>query len=296
MKTEYRYLTNIPIEDVQKCMQESFADYQLDMSYMTVETMQHRNKISRINPDYSVGAFDGNRMIGFINVGIDELSGEFTAFDGGTGVVKEYRGQGVAGGMFRKVSEKLLDINITRFTLEVLQDNKAAIRAYQKEGFNIDREFYCYNIAIKNYKGTVKELPGVEVKSISVDELEKHWYFLNYQVSWEHMFSGIKAVEADIVIDGAYSNGKCVGFIIYTPFMCWITSIGIDPSYPDYDELVDLLIYQLFNRINPVKPKVAIGNLLPEDKLNGLLVQLGFENDVNQYEMSARLNNRGTKK
>ena len=76
---EYKYLTNIPIETVQQCMQESFADYELDMSYMTVEVMKHRNAICRNNPDCSVGAFDGEKMVAFLNVGLDYFNGELVA-------------------------------------------------------------------------------------------------------------------------------------------------------------------------------------------------------------------------
>jgi len=63
---EYRYLTNTPIETVQQCMQDSFADYQLDMSYMTAEVMKHRNAICRNHPEFSVGAFDGEKMVGLL--------------------------------------------------------------------------------------------------------------------------------------------------------------------------------------------------------------------------------------
>ena len=284
---EYNYLTNTPIETIQQCMQESFADYQLDMSYMTIEVMKHRNAICRNDPDFSVGAFDGSKMIGFLNVGIDSFNNEQVAFDGGTGVIKEYRGQGVAGKMFAKSLEVLKQQKIHKFMLEVLQPNKSAIRAYEKEGFSISRALKCYDVAIDDFKGKLNELPGIEIKKISVSELEKYWCFIQHPASWEHMLSGLKAVKNEIIINAAFQKKVCVGFIVYTPYLCWITAIGINPDYKSGETLIGYLIGNLFENIEPSRPKISMNNLNEEDKLNNILIWLGFENPVDQYEMVA---------
>ena len=286
---EYKYLTEISLETVQQCMQESFADYQLDMSYMTAEVMKHRNTICRNSPEYSVGAFDKDRMVGFLNVGIDHFNNELLAFDGGTGVVKEYRGQGVAGEMFAKSVEAIKQCGINKFTLEVLQSNKAAIKAYEKEGFSITRNLKCYDIATSDYRGNIQELDGVEIKRISVNELEKYWHFIEFPVSWEHMLSGLKSVEMEIIINAAFQKNECIGFIVYTPYMCWITGIGIKQGYSDNMSLVDFMIGNLFDNLKPLRPKISVNNLMEEDKLNGILERLGFENTVDQYEMIAEI-------
>ncbi len=285
MDIEFRYLTDVSIEEVQQCMQESFADYQLDMTYMTIEAMKHRNAICRNDPTCSVGAFDGNKMVGFLNVGVDYINNDLTAFDGGTGVIKYYRGQGLAGKMFDKAVEELKRRGIKKFMLEVLQPNTAAIRAYEKEGFSISRNFKCYEIAIDDYKGTTKEIPGIKINSIKVNELEKYWNFINHPISWEHMFTGLRAVAEDVIIQAAFKENECIGFITYTHALCWITAIGLTPRHKYYAELVDCMIGNLFENINPIRPKVSINNLMEEDILNPILVKLGFENPVDQYEM-----------
>lgn len=282
---EYQYLTNTPIETVQQCMQESFADYQIDMSYMTVEAMKHRNAICRNSPHCSVGAFDGDKMVGFLNVGIDHINCETVAFDGGTGVIKKYRGQGIAGKMFDKSVDLLKKRGVRKFILEVLQPNKSAIRAYEKEGFSISRTLKCYDIAMNNFKGISDELPGIEIKKISVIELEKYWTFIKYPVSWEHMLSGLKAVENEIIINAAFQGYVCIGFLVYTPYLCWITAIGINPEYNFNESLVSYMIGHLFKKIQPSRPQISINNLMEDDKLNEILKKLGFENPVDQYEM-----------
>lgn len=286
---EFKYLTNTPLKTVQRCMQESFADYQLDMSYMTVEVMKHRNAICRNNNECSVGAFDEGKMVGFLNIGIDYFNNELTAFDGGTGVIKEYRGQGIAGKMFAKSVEAIKQRGIHKFMLEVLQTNESAIRAYEKEGFSISRNLKCYDIAIINFKGKTNEIKDINIQGISVNELEKYWSFMRYPVSWEHMLSGLKAVKNEIIINAAFEGNVCQGFIVYTSILCWITAIGINPEYNYYESMVSYLISNLFKNIQPTRPKISMNNLMEEDKLNDLLKRFGFINPVDQYEMVAEL-------
>lgn len=282
---EFQFLTNIPIRTVQSCMLESFADYQIDMSYMTVEVMEHRNTICRNNPDYSVGAFDGDKMIGFINVGLDYINNELTAFDGGTGVIKSYRGKGIAGKMFAKSVEHLNKKGVKNFMLEVLQPNTSAIKAYKKEGFVVSRSLKCYDIEINNFKGNYMNLHDVKIKQISVLELEKYWHYIKYPVSWEHMLSGLKAFGDKIIIHAAFNKDVCEGFIVYNPVLCWITAIGLNACFEKKDTLVDYLIGNLIINIHPPRPKISVNNLMEEDSLNEILIRLGFENPVDQYEM-----------
>lgn len=286
---EYKYLTDTPIKTIHQCMQASFADYQLDMSYMTVEVMKHRNALCRNNREFSVGAFSKERMIGFLNVGIDRINNELAAFDGGTGVVKEYRGQGIAGAMFAKSIEALRQNNVGKFILEVLQKNKSAIRAYRKEGFVINRNFKCYDIDTIRIKQYVSEISDIDIKSISVNELEKYWHYIPHRVSWEHELSGLKAVDHDIILIGAFQNNTCVGFAVYLPILCWITALGINPNYADNEALVGYLISNLSKIINPTKPKISMNNLTEEDKLNDIIPRLGFENSADQYEMVSNI-------
>ena len=99
------------------------------------------------------------------------------------------------------------------------------------------------------------------------------------------MLSGLKAVENDIIINAAFQGYVCVGFIVYTPHLCWITAIGINPGYNSNETLASYMISHLFKNIQPSRPKISVNNLMEEDSLNDLLMKLGFENPVDQYEM-----------
>ena len=78
--------------------------------------------------DCSVGAYDGDKMVGLTFVGLDDWLGEKAAFDAATGIIPGYRGQGVAKAMFEFILPRLKERGVSRFLLEVLQSNKATTR------------------------------------------------------------------------------------------------------------------------------------------------------------------------
>ena len=93
---QYKFLTAEDFPEAHATMVKAFADYQLDMSYMTAERSWLRNLKSGVHLDCSVGAYDGEKMVGLTFVGLDDWLGEKAAFDAGTGIIPEYRGRGVA--------------------------------------------------------------------------------------------------------------------------------------------------------------------------------------------------------
>ena len=120
MNITYKFLHNSILDELYDCWKRSFADYVVDMSYFTKERMFYRTLMDRVDYEYSVGAYDGDTMIGFLVLGIDDWKGKKYAFDAGTGIIKEYRGQGVAGKMFDHAVEKLKSENIDKVALEVI--------------------------------------------------------------------------------------------------------------------------------------------------------------------------------
>jgi len=96
LSVQYRHLTVKDFPRAHATMVEAFADYQVDMSYMTSKRSWLRNLKSGVHYDCSVGAFDGEKLVGVTIVGLDDRQGEKAAFDAGTGIVPGYRGQGVA--------------------------------------------------------------------------------------------------------------------------------------------------------------------------------------------------------
>lgn len=64
MDIEYRFLNESYINEIYRTWMESFADYQVDMSYLTLEKMISRTRMDRVEYNFSVGAFYDNKTVG----------------------------------------------------------------------------------------------------------------------------------------------------------------------------------------------------------------------------------------
>jgi ribosomal protein S18 acetylase RimI-like enzyme len=267
---------------------ESFEDYPLDVSYMTVDVMTSRVRMGRVDYGSSVGAFAGDKLIGFLLVAVDTFNSELYAFDEGTGIIKEFRGQGVAGSMFSFALPKLKSMGIRHFMLEVLQENKAAIKAYEKAGFSIARDLNCYRIETKKIHPGVECLPEVATESISKSQLAELLEFLDYQVSWEYTYSAIMNIQEKIVIEGAFVDDACIGFIVFYPTLNWIFMLGIREEYRNRD-IENLLLFHLMKKLAPDLKRVSLNNIPPDHRMCHILESVGFEIYTRQFEMVCSL-------
>ena len=143
MKLHYAHLSRWHYPQIFNTFMEAFADYAVSMSYLTRESLLSRWVKNAVDFKASVGAFDGPRLVGFTMLGIDDWMGSPAAFDAGTGIVKGYRGFGVAPEMFELAVEGLRARGIPTLLLEVIQTNRPAVRTYRKLGFKVTREFDC---------------------------------------------------------------------------------------------------------------------------------------------------------
>jgi len=210
------------------------------------------------------------------------------AFDDGTGIIKEYRGQGIAGKMFKYALVKIKKRGITKFMLEVLQENRAAIRAYQKEGFEIKRELNCYSLDLKNFHSGLDSLPGITIESLTKKQVGKYFHFVDYELSWEQMYEAIKCINDEIVIDGAFFQDECIGFIVYYPVTDWVFVIATIEEYQN--QKVDLLLLtQLIKKVKSTRPELYVDNIPPDYRLCQMLESIGFKLFTKQYEMVAEL-------
>lgn len=120
----------------------------MDLSLADFEKMLLRNGFE---PELSVGAFVNDRLAGFIFNGFRDWNGVTTVYDTGTGVIKDYRKQGITNHMFSIARNVLQEKGIKQYLLEVIQTNTAAVELYKKQGFEITRELNCFQVEKSQY-------------------------------------------------------------------------------------------------------------------------------------------------
>ena len=225
MKIEYRNLSKMSFGELHQKFNEAFSDYLIDISYMTRDVMKNRAIKNGYDPDSSVGVFDNDKLVGFTLVGVDYHYEKPSAFDIMTGLIKEYRGKGIASEMFNFIKPRLKAIGIEYFYLEVLQENKPAIRAYKKTGFEIVRSLDCFTLSIKNYILTEQPRLPIVIKKIEKDNIDKFQLFSEWRPSWENSFTAMKRVPDDIDFYSAEYSINKLGLIVYYPCLNWIMAI-----------------------------------------------------------------------
>lgn len=266
-------------------MVEAFADYQVDMSYMTSERSWLRNLKSGVRYDCSVGAFDREKLVGVTFVGLDDWQGEKAAFDAGTGIVLGYRGQGIAKAMFEFILPGLRDRGVSKFLLEVLQPNKAAIRAYTKTGFTISREFACYDLQPDSFAEENLACSDFEVREIDKTKVLEFKNQVDWQPSWENSFSGMDRIEDELIRLGTFRGDQCVGILVFYPLLRWIMSLVVIHDFRRQaaaSTLMRALMKDLPRDVDVVK----INNIDLSDKaMPAFFEKAGAKWVIDQYEM-----------
>ena len=120
---------------------EAFIDYEIQITSDELRALLKRRGFV---PELSFGAFENERLIAFTFNGIGVFNDIKTAYDTGTGTIKEFRGRGIATEIFNNSIPFLKDAGVSQYLLEVLQHNPKAVSVYRKLGFEVSREFYYF--------------------------------------------------------------------------------------------------------------------------------------------------------
>jgi len=287
MKLHYAHLSRWHYPQIFNTFVEAFADYAVSMSYMTRESLLGRWVKNAVDFKASVGAFDGERLVGFTMLGIDDWMGRPAAFDAGTGIVKGYRGFGVAPEMFALAVEGLRARGIPMLLMEVIQTNRSAVRTYRKLGFKVTREFDCLRRPRDRAPARGGRTGnGVAVEAVGRDLLPVFEGFADWRPSWETGFRAIARVPDQVRLYGARSGAAWVGFAAYHPALNWLMNVSVRPSHRRHG-IATALLQRV---VGDLAPEVDALKLINVDRSDlGMLSwagAMGFESYARQFEMA----------
>jgi ribosomal protein S18 acetylase RimI-like enzyme len=157
---DIRPLTGVSFETMAEAFNDAFSDYDIPAKY-SVEYLTYLVQRRGYRPDLAVGAFDGERLVGFV---FNCLQGE-DAYNSGTGVVISHRRHGIARQLMQRSIETL---PAKRYTLEVIETNHRAIALYRSLRFDEPRRFQCWTYATTR-DVRVKELANADLEAIAAN-------------------------------------------------------------------------------------------------------------------------------
>lgn len=226
---EIKSLAGIDFDTIFEGFSQAFAEYELQQDRTQFRKMLQRRGF---NPELSFAAFEGNRIVAFTFNGIGNYKGIPTAYDTGTGTLKEYRGKGLATKIFEHSVPYLKEANLGQYLLEVLQHNPKAISVYRNLGFEVTREFdYFMQVKERVANWVANPDPSYSVKQIDISEYASIPEFWDFQPSWQNSLESVKRAAGDLVGLGVFTGNQLIGYCVFEPASGDITQIAVDKNH-----------------------------------------------------------------
>jgi ribosomal protein S18 acetylase RimI-like enzyme len=278
----YRFLTEADLPQMYATFLEAFADYFVQMAMSEAQFVEHTTN-NGVRYDCSVGAFDGDKMVGILLNGIDLWQAVLTAYDAGTGVIPAYRGQGVAGAMLEFALPTLREREVKQCLLEVIRENEAAIKVYRRLGFVETRPLECIRLAPE------VELPhkwpdGLEIEIHTAPDWEEFKYFWDWYPAWQNSIESIERQSQNFMTLVAVIDDESVGYIVLNPGSGGLAQLAVDHTARGQGIATSLL--RACRKV--VGPEQALSMINIDGNAAETLAffkQRGFEPTVGQYEM-----------
>ncbi|MEW7292083.1 GNAT family N-acetyltransferase [Aquimarina sp. 2304DJ70-9] len=272
---QVKNLEQIDFSIIMECFLKAFENYFVKMP-IEHDYYKKRWKTAGVRLDLSYGMFDGNTLVGFIINAIDERNGKLIAFNTGTGVLPEYRGQYIVRSIYQFALPELQKHRVSECRLEVIKDNKKAIKIYEGIGFTITKSFKCYHgdFLLKN-KVQDFELKTVESSYFDWKTLQQNTY------SWDNYYTTVTKGTYDYYIISVQGNSD--SYFIMNPENGYISQFNV------LRESTNNWI-RLFTAIRSVSKTIKINNVdeVLKEKID-VLEEIGLKNTVDQYEMKMLL-------
>ncbi len=293
----YKSLEGINESEILETHNSAFSDYEVQMNW-TLQQFQNINKQRGVQYDLSIGAFDDDKLVGFIINGAGNWNNKPTVYDCGTGIIKDYRHKGIGTEIILRLIKLLQEAGISQYLLEVIKTNENAYQLYLKQGFEIIREFDCAVAEIAVIKEKIKEREedlqiinndkNFEINEINQPNWDIYKTFWDKTPSWQNSIECIERNREILKIHVVNYKTTPVGYVVFDPRSGGIAQLAVHPEY----RRRKLGIF-LINRIIKSCPTATRISIINIDKglssFIGFYESLGLKIFVEQYEMMKKI-------
>ena len=261
---------------------EAFSDYVFP--FALTET-QFRNHIllNAVDLERTVGCLEGDKVVGFSLNGFGLWNGKQTVYDAGTGVIPAARRQGVSEAMFEMMLPIFTESGIEQCLLEVITNNHGAIRLYEKLQFQVVRE-----LALLQCDGGIKAPfdppPDVEIREITEPDWELFLTFWDGYPSWQNSIDAVGRSTPMKKIAGAFIDGKCVGYIVFSSKFGRVAQIAVTYNYRNRG-IATMLLKKMQNDTAPGYSLQVINIDKSLSAAVSFFAERGFYERLSQHEM-----------
>lgn len=280
-------LAGFDIATIHAAFAASFADYNEPVT-LSVQELQYMIERRGFQDKLSFGAFDGERLIGFILNGIGNWNNRTTVYDTGTGVIGEYRQQGIAARMLDHALPVLRSSGIKCYLLEVIKTNTKAFDLYRKAGFSVTREF--------DYFFAKKDQIVVEHRDLAADiaiypleqfDWKRFQTFWDFSPSWQNSIAAIERKRDFFKVLGLFKQGELAGYGIIERHTGDIPQVAIRPNLRRQGMATRLIDHLLRHCEAPAVKLINVG--IESLATREFARRLRFTPGYGQYEMEKQI-------
>ena len=190
--------------------------------------------------------------------------------------------------MYENLIPDLIKNNIQQCVLEVISDNRSAIKAYERIGFKKTRFYHCLKLHNdSHYLNIHKQNKSFNSKYTNEPHWKRYSEFCDYSTSFLDTFEALKKSRDKECFLEMYDQKHLVGFIIFNKNMGRIEHLAVHPDYRGLGIGTTMIKKAIKKTGN--KP-VYILNI--DERYYGLLnffLRLGFKNEIDQFELTLNL-------
>ena len=282
---QIRFLRPTDMLQLYRTFIEAFGDYTADMQ-MDRKAFEKR-MLSKLCIDWqlSVGAFSGDKMIGFITHTANQYEGRLTVYNGGTGVIPAYRGNDLTRHMYEAALYHMKQRDIDQCVLEVIVSNARAIRVYEEVGFKIVRRMKCYKLM------TPKLQPAGQSRLVLrpfdrmlIGDLQDQFSpsFMDTLDQLEHN----KAYEKMFLLFD--TADRVVAYLVFQPATGRVARIWVHTDWRNQGIGKSMVTYADFLSKDNSLTVINVDD--NADIAHQFLIACGFENQIDQWEMKLVIN------
>ncbi len=219
-------LEHTSIQNIVEVLNESFADYIIPLQ-LHVEQLEQKIAAENIQLNLSIGVVSSGKLVGFMLHAINESEGNRAVYNAATGVIPAFRGQGMVATMYAALLPKLNELGVKTMLLEVIVGNDAAIRAYEKMGYQVNRTLDSFKgkftATEKNKTTGIRELSTLDWK-----QLKPFW---STAPSWQAGVQTLENSKDRLSILGAYEADELVGYVAFYASISRIQQLAVAPNF-----------------------------------------------------------------
>lgn len=214
-------MENLHIKSVSACTMDEVTElwnkgFQQDYSDK-VHTSWHRMSKMRqhyIHPDLSIAAYIDGQPAGFVLIGWREELGRKMAWNGGTGVVPKFRGQGLSKRLLLEAIRRVKGAGADSLTLEAMTVNDRAIRAYRSCGFEKVDQLHILQLKedFTNIPFPVSQFPGYTEITGLPERVAYLSFYVSSPCSWTSQWFNLDGGSSLIVYD---RKGAAAGYALF---------------------------------------------------------------------------------